>query len=139
MRPVSADALAGVSVNRSSPVSLCFQVAELQRLIEGAALPSGSRLVNEAEMADRIGVSRPTLRKAIQYLVDRGLLVRKRGVGTQVVRGQVSRSLQLTSMYDDLKGAGRRPTTTLLSAALVEADEDVATRLGMTPGSRVLE
>jgi len=82
MRPVSADALAGVSVNRSSPVSLCFQVAELQRLIEGAALPSGSRLVNELEMADRIGVSRPTLRKAIRYLVDRGLLVRKRGVGT---------------------------------------------------------
>ena len=61
-------------------------------------------------MADRIGVSRPTLRKAIQYLVDRGLLVRKRGVGTQVVRGQVSRSLQLTSMYDDLKArAGGRP------------------------------
>ena len=63
------------------------------------------------------------MRRAIQELVDKGLLVRNRGVGTQVVHGQVKRPVELTSLFDDLRpvraaaghrGAGardgRRPT-----------------------------
>ena len=44
----------------------------------------------------RLGLSRPTIRRAIQDLVDKGLLVRRRGIGTQVVRGEVTRKLELT-------------------------------------------
>lgn len=129
-----------LSVDRSSPVPLYFQVAqELQRLIDTEALPAGSRLTNEIEFADRLGVSRPTMRRAIQYLVDRGLLVRKRGVGTQVVRSQVNRSLELTSLYDDLEKAGRKPRTEVLSSGMVPAGEEEATALGLPPGSEVFE
>jgi GntR family transcriptional regulator len=121
-------------------VPLYYQVAqELQRLIECEALPAGSKLHNEIAMADQLGVSRPTMRRAIQYLVDRGLLVRKRGVGTQVVRGQVSRSLELTSLFDDLKKAGRNPRSQVLHAGLVEADEAVADALGLPVGGEVFE
>ena len=42
------------------------------------------------------------MRQAIQYLVERGMLVRKRGVGTQVVHPKVRRPVELTSLYDDL-------------------------------------
>jgi DNA-binding GntR family transcriptional regulator len=129
-----------VSIDRASPVPLYYQVAqELQRLIESEALPPGSKLVNEIAMADRLGVSRPTMRRAIQYLVDRGLLVRKRGVGTQVVRGQVSRSLELTSLFDDLKKAGRNPSSQVLQARIVEADDAVADALGLTVGDDVFQ
>jgi DNA-binding GntR family transcriptional regulator len=41
---------------------------------------------NETAMAQPLGLCRPTMRQAIQVLVDKGLLVRKRGVGTQVPR-----------------------------------------------------
>jgi len=129
-----------LTVDRSSPVPLYFQVAkELQRLIDTEVLPAGTRLTNEIEFADRLGVSRPTMRRAIQYLVDRGMLVRKRGVGTQVVRNQVNRSLELTSLYDDLEKAGRKPRTEVLSSGMVAAGEDEAEALGLPTGTEVFE
>jgi DNA-binding GntR family transcriptional regulator len=129
-----------VVVDRNSPVPLYFQVAQqLEAAIYGGELPAGSRLENEILLADRYGLSRPTMRQAIQHLVDKGLLVRKRGVGTQVVSGQqVRRSVELTSLYDDLTTTGRKPTTWVLECGFVPADEEVAEQLGLKPGDEVL-
>ncbi|GAA3021730.1 myo-inositol degradation transcriptional regulator [Streptosporangium longisporum] len=118
---------------------LYFQVAErIAGAIQAGELPPGTRLDNEIQLADRLGLSRPTVRQAIQYLVDKGLLVRKRGVGTQVVHGQVKRAVELTSLYDDLRRAGQRPQTRVLSIDTVPAEEDVAVALGVAPGMAVL-
>lgn len=135
---VVRDLAAHVSVDRASPVPLYQQMAvQLERLIVAERLPPGVRLDNEIELADRLGVSRPTMRAAIGYLVDRGLLVRKRGVGTQVVRSQVNRSLELTSLYDDLLRSGRRPTTEVLELVTVPAGPDAAAALGIAAGEAV--
>ncbi|HSK26724.1 MAG TPA: GntR family transcriptional regulator [Jiangellales bacterium] len=132
-------AVSGISVDRSSPVPLYFQLAsELQRLIESGEIVSGTRLDNEIALADQLGVSRPTMRRAIQYLVERGLLVRKRGVGTQVVRASVQRPLELSSLYDDLSLAGRRPSTRVLVVEKVSADDAVASALGLDRGTTVV-
>ena len=65
-----------VSLDRGSPVPLYFQVAtQLEEMIESGEMPVGGRLANEVELADRLGVSRPTMRRAIQYLVERGYLL----------------------------------------------------------------
>jgi DNA-binding GntR family transcriptional regulator len=118
-------------VDRSSPVPLYFQVAEqLERAIEIGSLPAGVRLGNEVQLAEHYGLSRPTLRRAIQYLVDKGLLVRKRGVGTQVLRTKVKRPIELTSLYDDLVGAGQ-PTTQVPQNTVISADATVAVVLGV--------
>lgn len=127
-----------IAVDRASPVPLYFQVAqELERLIESGELPAGTRLDNEIILADRFGLSRPTLRRAIAYLVDRGLLVRRRGVGTQVVQPQVRRTVELTSLYDDLNAAGRRPRTLVRSLRVEPATDAVAMALGLTAGAEV--
>src|SRR4051812_14577678 len=64
-----ADVVPDVPLDRTSPVPLYFQVAtRLQQLIEDGGVPVGSRLENEIELAERLGVSRPTMRRAIQYL-----------------------------------------------------------------------
>src|SRR5919109_2037404 len=111
-----------VEVDRSSPVPLYFQVAtRLQELIELGEIPIGTRIENEVDLAERLGVSRPTTRRAIQYLVERGMLVRRRGVGTQVVHPKVRRPVQLSSLYDDLAAAGRTPRTEVLSLKTVPA------------------
>ena len=74
--------LPSVPVDRASPVPLYYQVAQvLERAIETGDLPAGSRLENEIALAERLGLSRPTVRRAIAYLVDQGLVVRKRGIG----------------------------------------------------------
>ncbi|WP_435600356.1 GntR family transcriptional regulator [Streptomyces sp. C10-9-1] len=127
-----------LSVDRSSPVPLYFQLAQqLESAIEGGVLTPGSLLGNEIDLAGRLGLSRPTVRQAIQSLVDKGLLVRRRGVGTQVVHSRVRRPLELSSLYDDLEAAGQHPATTVLSNTVEPADALVAASLGIAEGSEV--
>ncbi|MDH2389174.1 MULTISPECIES: GntR family transcriptional regulator [Streptomyces] len=127
-----------LSVDRTSPVPLYFQLAQqLEAAIERGSLTPGSLLGNEIELASRLGLSRPTVRQAIQSLVDKGLLVRRRGVGTQVVHSQVKRPLELSSLYDDLEAAGQRPATVVLRNALEPAGAEAAAALGIPEGSDV--
>jgi DNA-binding GntR family transcriptional regulator len=128
-----------LTVDRSSPVPLYFQLAEqLEAAIVAGAVTPGSRLENEVQLADRCGLSRPTVRQAIQHLVDKGLLVRKRGVGTQVVQAQVRRQIELTSLYDDLAAAQRSPRTRVLELATVRASDEIAKYLGLPSGASVI-
>src|SRR5690348_6352017 len=125
-------------VDRSSPVPLYFQVAQhLEHMIESGELPMGTRLENEADLAGRLGLSRPTMRRAIEYLVNRGLLVRKRGVGTQVVQAKVRREVRLTSLYDDLAATAREPGPRVLSFAIEPARDTVALEFGIAEETEV--
>ncbi len=118
---------------------LYFQVAQqIEAMIDEGALQPGARLDNEIQLADQMGLSRPTMRQAIQYLVDKGLLVRKRGVGTQVVHGLVKRPVELSSLYDDLRQGNQAPTTEVLSAGTVPAGDDIAVALRLPPGTLVV-
>jgi DNA-binding GntR family transcriptional regulator len=127
-----------IQVDRNSPVPLYFQVAQhLEHLIESGELAPGTRLENEIDLADRLRLSRPTMRRAIEYLVDRGLLVRKRGVGTQVVHAKVQRQVELTSLYEDLAKASRDPHTRVLSFATEPAPDALALELGLPEGTKV--
>ncbi|UGY94330.1 GntR family transcriptional regulator [Streptomyces gobiensis] len=126
------------SVDRSSPVPLYFQLSQqLETAIEQGKLSPGSLLGNEIDLAGRLGLSRPTVRQAIQALVDKGLLVRRRGIGTQVVHSQVKRPLELSSLYDDLEAAGQRPATQVLRLETEEATAEVAAALGVAEGTEV--
>ncbi|MFD7443332.1 GntR family transcriptional regulator [Streptomyces sp. NPDC059909] len=125
-------------MDRTSPVPLYFQLSQqLEAAIEQGTLTPGSLLGNEIELAGRLGLSRPTVRQAIQSLVDKGLLVRRRGVGTQVVHSQVKRPLELSSLYDDLEAAGQRPATRVLRNAVEPATAEVAAALGVPEGGDV--
>ncbi|WP_345645230.1 GntR family transcriptional regulator [Streptomyces tremellae] len=126
-------------MDRTSPVPLYYQLAQqLEAAIERGRLAPGSLLGNEIELAGRLGLSRPTVRQAIQSLVDKGLLVRRRGVGTQVVHSQVKRPLELSSLYDDLEAAGQRPATRVLRHTVRPATAEVAAALGVAEGADVL-
>jgi DNA-binding GntR family transcriptional regulator len=128
-----------ISLDRASPVPLYFQVAQqIEAMIDKGELQPGSRLDNEIQLADQMGLSRPTMRQAIQYLVDKGLLVRKRGVGTQVVHGLVKRPVELSSLYDDLTHGNKQPSTEVLSVETGPASDDIAVALRLPPGTPVV-
>jgi DNA-binding GntR family transcriptional regulator len=130
---------ASITVDRSSPVPMYYQVAQqLEHAIETGELAPGTRLDGELAMAHQLGVSRPTLRRAIEYLVDRGYLVRRRAVGTQVVHPKVRRPVELTSLYDDLRASRKDPRTEVLSIDKVPATDAVAHALGLEDGEDVL-
>jgi DNA-binding GntR family transcriptional regulator len=126
-------------LDRTGPVPLYFQVSSrLEAAIHAGTIPPGGRLENEIAIAQRLGLSRPTVRRAIQELVDKGLLVRRRGIGTQVVQGQVTRAVELTSLYEDLKNSAHTPATRVLSHEIVPATDVVAASLGIHPGDDVV-
>ena len=126
------------TLDRSSPVPLYFQIAEqFEKAILDGTIAPGDRIDNEIALAKDLGLSRPTMRQAIQVLVDKGMLVRKRGVGTQVVHGKIKRSVELTSLFDDLTAAGQKPRTEVIAVSRVAAEEDVAHDLQLQPGDDV--
>jgi DNA-binding GntR family transcriptional regulator len=128
-----------VDLDKSGPVPLYHQVSQkIEDAILSGALPVGARLESEVTFADRLGLSRPTIRRAIQELVDVGLLVRRRGVGTQVVHGQVTRGVELTSLYDDLMQSGKKPTTELLSLEPMAAGSELARQLDVATETQLL-
>lgn len=128
-----------IEIERSSPVPLYFQVAQaFEKAIVDGYLKPGDRFENELALAKRLSLSRPTTRRAIQELVDKGMLVRKRGVGTQVVQTPVHRPVELTSLFDDLARAGQEPATTVLEYNIGPAPEEIAAQLNLAAGADVL-
>jgi DNA-binding GntR family transcriptional regulator len=126
-------------LDRNSPIPLYFQIAEnLKQAIEDGTLKPGERLDNELDLTERLGVSRPTVRQAVQRLVEQGLVVRRRGLGTVVVVPRILRSVALTSLYDDLSADRRHPATTVLAASEIEADDELASVLALSAGAAVL-
>lgn len=121
-----------VALDRSSPVPLYYQLAQaIEAAIRDGEPSPGDRFENELALAQRLTLSRPTTRRAIQELVDKGLLVRKRGVGTQVVQNPSHRRVELTSLFDDLARAGQDPTTQLLEYRTGTAEDEIAAELNL--------
>ena len=128
-----------LTLDRRSPVPLYYQLSqELERAITSGVLKPGDKIDTEVEISEKYGLSRPTVRQAIQELVSKGLLVRRRGVGTQVVHSQVRRQVELTSLFDDLARGNHRPKTTVEVLKVIGADSTVATALNVAEGTDVL-
>jgi len=73
-----------IQINHKSKVPLHFQVEELLRkMVESPAFKNGAFFPKEVELANRLGVSRNTVRQATNKLQNEGLIVRKKGVGTK--------------------------------------------------------
>ncbi|HEX8509444.1 MAG TPA: GntR family transcriptional regulator [Propionibacteriaceae bacterium] len=122
-----------ITLDRNSPVPLYHQLAKsIEHAISSGVLAPGDRLENEVALTSRLGLSRPTARQAIQELVKMGLLVRKRGVGTQVVRSQFRRDERLSSLNEDLEKAGRRPGTRLLEWTVGDLDPEIRDAIDAT-------
>lgn len=115
-----------VVLDRTSPVPLYHQLAQaIEAAITAGELLPGDRLENELSLTSRLGLARPTARQAIGELARKGLVVRKRGVGTQVLSRRINRETKLSSLYDDLAAAGRRPQTRLLSYEVGPPSDEV--------------
>lgn len=127
-----------VALDRASPIPLYFQLAEqlTASVADGRAQP-GDPFENEVAMSERLGLSRPTVRRAIHQLVEQGLLVRKRGLGTFVASRQVHRRANKGSLHEDLQSQGRHPTTSVLKHRR-ESSASASAALDLDPDSELL-
>lgn len=103
-----------------------------QRLIQDDAIPP------ERDLAAEFDVSRITVRKAVDGLVNEGLLSRRRGAGTFVVGSRVEKNFsKMSSFSEDMISRGRKPSSSWLSKAAGGVTPEEALSLGLSPGSLV--
>ena len=102
-------------------------------------LQPGDRLPSEDELLRRFDVSRITVRRAIQNLIQRGMVEIRRGRGTFVLAPIISQELtRLTGFVEDMDTHGRKASTRVLSQGVVAANAAVARQLGLIKGTRVM-
>jgi GntR family transcriptional regulator len=107
--------------------------------IADGSLPPETQLPSEDGLIERFKVSRTTVRKAIQNLVERGLVEVRRGKGTFVTQPKITQELtELTGFVEDMQALGRTPTARLLDKRIVPADEAIAHHLALAPGTLVV-
>jgi GntR family transcriptional regulator len=126
-------------LDKHLPVPLYFQLKEAlrKRMIAHEWQP-GRKIPTEAEICERFGVSRITVRKALQDLQDEGYLERKQGLGTFVKNTAIrDRLCKFQSFTEELKRNGRREKAALLDFDIVAADDEVSTGLHILPGQSV--
>jgi GntR family transcriptional regulator len=110
----------------------------VRSILSDATLHNG-RLFTEHDLCRRFGVSRMTVRQAINALVDEGLLYRVRGVGTLCTAAKVTESLErVRDHFEDWEAEGRSVALKILDFRSVEAGSDVARRLKLPERTEVL-
>ncbi|SDG63984.1 GntR family transcriptional regulator [Sinosporangium album] len=125
-------------IDPDSPVPKYFQLREiLLDLIESDELPIGAAIPSERELCHRYGLSRMTVRQAVDHLVSEGRLQRVPGKGTFVARPKIELALQLTSTSDDMRARGMVPGSRDLDRRIVRASAHLARELGIPPGDEV--
>src|SRR5256886_12702019 len=109
------------------------QVLELiDRLDVGAAIPSERRLSTD------LGISRLTLRAALDDLVRDGYLVRRHGSGTFVSEPKIAQQLTLTSFSEDMRRRGMTAGSRTIELRETHAGATVGRALKVSPDARVV-
>ncbi|UBV45061.1 GntR family transcriptional regulator (plasmid) [Deinococcus taeanensis] len=113
----------------------------LQEMIEGTEYAPGDKVPSERELAEQLGVSRMTVRRAMDNLVRMGLLERDSTAGTRVSAPKVNRLLndpQLHSITQMVTAEGGQAGGRLLEFQVTAAPSQVSERLGVPVGSAVV-
>ena len=105
-------------------------------LIESLAI--GRAIPSERQLSQELGVSRLTLRAAIDELVRDGRLDRRHGSGTFVTEPKIAQPLTLTSFTDDMRRRGMTPSSRTLDLSVVSAGARLARRLQVSPEERIV-
>jgi GntR family transcriptional regulator len=103
-----------------------------------ATMRVGTRLPPEREMAAAFGVSRMTLRQALDEVEAEGRIERVRGSGTYVRRPTVAMGPRLTSFTEDMERRGFKPSSRLLGFSREKARVEVTEALQIKPDDHVV-
>lgn len=104
----------------------------IEQLGVGTAIPS------ERQLSADLGVSRLTLRAALDDLAREGYLVRRRGSGTYVQRPKISQELTITSFSDDMRRRGMVPGSRTLSMSTILAGARLGRSLNVSPSEQIV-
>ena len=104
----------------------------IERLEVGDAIPS------ERQLSADLGVSRLTVRAALDELVREGHLLRRRGAGTFVSEPKIAQELTMTSFTEDMRRRGLRPASRTLELKVTPAGARLGRFLHVSPSEPII-
>jgi GntR family transcriptional regulator len=104
----------------------------IDRLGVGEAIPS------ERQLSADLGVSRLTVRAALDELAREGYLVRRRGSGTFVSEPKIAQELTMTSFTEDMRRRGMQPGSRTLGLEVVPAGARLGRFLHVSPSEPIV-
>src|SRR6516225_806122 len=121
-------------------VALWRRIADaLEQSITQGTFQAGSKLPAETEIAERFGVNRHTVRRAIAALTERGLVRAERGSGTYVEADRIAYPIRRRTRFPEIiGGAGHAVGGRLVASHIENAGNDIAKRLKIKPGTPVI-
>src|SRR5258706_11192049 len=131
-----AEILRPLDPSNSLPLYQQLQRA-LREAIEKRVLGPDDALPAERQLASDLAISRITVRKAIDGLVEEGLLVRKQGAGNFVCARIEKNFAKLTSFSEDMRARGRVPRSVWLRRSEGTVTPEEALTLRLSPGAPV--
>src|SRR5438067_4318542 len=102
------------------------------------ALGIGEAIPSERQLTADLGVSRLTVRAALDDLVRDGYLVRRRGSGTFVSEPKIAQELTMTSFTEDMRCKGMKPASRTLGLDVVPAGAQLGRFLHVSPSEPVV-
>ena len=126
--------------DRSAGVALWRQIAErLRGDIATGAIAAGGKLPTEAELADRFGVNRHTVRRAIGVLADENVVRSDRGRGTFVISRPIDYPIGTRTRFSEIVAKqSRQPAGRLIDSGEDDASVYIAEKLGVSAGNRLI-
>lgn len=113
-------------INKKSPIPAYYQLKNIiLKKIEGGDFRSDDPIPSERDLSDTLGISRMTVRQALNQLVAEGVLYREKGKGTYVSRAKIEQR-NIMSFSDLVKKKGLTPSTRVLNFSKLEADQEVS-------------
>jgi len=128
-------------VDRQSKLPLYDQIERnLRCLIIDGSLKPGETVPSEWDLADKYGVSRMTVRHALDELVRQNWLSKRQGVGTFVTKPTVASIAQSKmSFTQQMLAIGRQPSSHLIRNQVAQASPEIARYLLLKEGDPVIE
>jgi GntR family phosphonate transport system transcriptional regulator len=128
-----------VALRRTSGEAIYSQIAKQLREEIASFFEPGQCLPSENELAQRFGVNRHTVRRAVDELIAEGLLERRHGKGTFVLDGPADYVLgSVTRFTENIESLGKTAGNRILRKLVIPARGGVATRLRLTENEPVV-
>ncbi|MHB8595747.1 MAG: GntR family transcriptional regulator [Ktedonobacteraceae bacterium] len=129
------------SIDKRSPVPMYYQIMrQLLEQIQGGEFAVDTTLPPERELAETYKVSRMTVRQAIIELVNEGILVRRKGIGTFVAPPKLEQALsRLTSFTEDMAQRGMKAGAKVISFAEIVPEPVIRKTLALETGDKAYE
>jgi GntR family transcriptional regulator len=138
---VSQIALKTSVIDKDSVVPIYHQLKIfIKEQINNDVWKNDEMILSERELSEEFGISRMTVRHAVNDLVSEGILYRKRGMGTFVAKPKINQGLtKLSNFTSDMERRGLKPGAKVLHTKIIQATKKIAENLQIKENDNVVE